>query len=190
MSPPAPAVGIFGGSFDPPHAGHVLLAAYALSVAPIARVLVVPTFGHPFGKDMAPYGHRLAMCERAFSVLSGVTISRIEEELGGESFTVRTLEALRIQMPDTPLRLLLGADVLPETPRWREFERVSAIAPPFVIGRSGAAPPEDDAPVLPAISSTLVRERYRGGQSVESLVPREVDAYVRAHGLYGAARAS
>lgn len=185
MSDADAALGIFGGSFDPPHAGHVLLVAYALSVAPIARVLVVPTFAHPFGKDMAPYADRVAMCERAFGVLSRVSVSRVEEELGGESFTVRTLEALTRQMPGTPLRLLIGADVLPDTPRWREWERVSTLAPPFVVGRSGSAPLDDGTPVLPAISSTLVRSRYRGGLEVEQLVPREVDAYVREHGLYG-----
>lgn len=182
----AEPLGIFGGSFDPPHAGHVLFVAYALSVAPIARVLVIPTFQHAFGKQMAPFADRVAMCERAFAPLAHVEVSRLEEELGGASFTIHTLEALRARRPSTPMRLLIGADVWPETPRWREFDRVAALAPPFVVGRSGAESIEE-APELPAISSTLVRSRYRTGGSVERLVPRDVDAYVRAHGLYGTA---
>lgn len=183
----APAVGVFGGAFDPPHAGHVLLAAYALSVAPIGRVLVVPTFRHPFGKAMAPYEDRIALCEAAFAPLGGVVVSRIEERLGGESYTVRTLEALHTESPGTPFRLLIGSDVLPDTPRWREWDRVASLAPPWVVGRSGSQSIED-APDLPAISSTLVRARYGRGESVERLVPRAVDALVRARGLYGAAR--
>ena len=91
-------------------------------------------------------------------------------------------------MPAVPFRLLIGADVLPETPRWREWDKVSALAPPFVIGRSGSSgTPEsiEDGPALPEISSTLVRNRYHAGASVERLVPRAVDFYVRAQGLYG-----
>ncbi|MFO0683086.1 MAG: nicotinate (nicotinamide) nucleotide adenylyltransferase [Sandaracinus sp.] len=179
------AVGVFGGAFDPPHAGHVLLAAYALSVAPVARVLVVPTFRHPFGKDMAPYDDRIAMCEAAFAPLAGVRVSRIEETLEGASYTVRTLEALHAAMPGASFRLLVGSDVLPETPRWREWDRVVSLAPPWVVGRSGSESIED-APDLPAISSTLVRARYARGESVERLVPRSVDALVRARGHYGA----
>ena len=178
------AIGVFGGSFDPPHAGHVLFVAYALCVAPIDRVLVVPTFQHPFGKPMAPFDDRVAMAELAFAVIRDVSVSRIEEELGGESYTIRTIEALRIQMPNASLRLLIGGDVLAETPRWREFERIASIAPPFVVGRSGADPIED-APELAAISSTSVRARYAAAGSVDRLVPRAVDAYVRAHALYG-----
>jgi nicotinate-nucleotide adenylyltransferase len=191
MSRAGGAIGVFGGSFDPPHAAHVMLAAYALSVAPIARVLVVPTFRHPFGKPLAPYEHRIAMCEAAFGVLVGVEVSRVEEELGGDSYTVRTLERLAERMPGVPLRLLIGADVLPDTPRWREWDRVATLAPPFVVGRGGKPREgatervQDDVPDLPAISSTLVRARYAAGHDVAMLVPRAVDAYVRAHGLYG-----
>ena len=177
-------IGVFGGSFDPPHAGHVLFVAYALAVAPIDRVLVVPTFRHPFGKPMAPFEDRVAMAELAFAAMRDVSVSRIEEELGGESYTIRTIEALRTQTPDASLRLLIGADVLASTPRWREFDRIASMAPPFVVGRSGAGPLED-APELPAISSSTVRARYAAGEPVDRLVPRSVDAYVRAHRLYG-----
>ncbi len=178
-------VGVFGGAFDPPHAGHVLLVAYALSVAPIDRVLVVPTFRHPFGKAMAPYDDRIAMCELAFAPLPGARVSRIEQELGGDSYTVLTLEALHARSPGVSWRLLVGADVLPDTPRWRAWDRVSQLAPPWVVGRSGSESIED-APDLPAISSTLVRARYGRGESVERLVPRAVDAAIVARGLYGA----
>ncbi len=186
-------VGILGGSFDPPHAGHVMLAAYALSVAPIDRLLVIPTFQHPFGKILAAYDHRLAMCEQAFEILARTTVSRVEQELGGNSYTVRTLEELAARMPGARFRLVVGADVLKDTSRWRAFERVKELAPPFVVGRDGEAREGATdrvpmgAPDLPAISSTAVRVGYAGGGDLGALVPRTVDAYVRAHGLYGVA---
>lgn len=186
-------IGIFGGSFDPPHAGHVMLAAYALSVAPIDRLLVVPTFQHPFGKVLADYDHRIAMCERAFGIFGCVSVSRVESELGGDSYTVRTLEELARRMPLARFRLVVGADVLRDTSRWRAFDRVKELAPPFIVGRGGEARESttervlEGAPDLPAISSTAVRAGYGRGADLEALVPRAVDAYVRAHGLYGAA---
>ena len=178
-------IGVFGGSFDPPHCGHVLLAAYAISAAPIDRLLVVPTFEHPFGKPLAPFEHRVAMTARAFGVLRGAEVSRIEEELGGASYTVRTLEALRGLAPRAELRLLVGADVLGDLEKWRDFERVRALAPLFVVGRSGY-PREDgmETPDLPAISSTVVRARLRAGDRVTGLVPRAVERYCFEHGLY------
>ncbi|UJR79186.1 nicotinate (nicotinamide) nucleotide adenylyltransferase [Sandaracinus amylolyticus] len=178
-------IGVFGGSFDPPHCGHVLLATYALSAAPIDRLLVVPTFAHPFGKQMAPYEHRVAMCERAFGLLRGAEISRIEEELGGASYTVRTLEALHARRPGVTLRLLVGADVLGDLEKWKDFERVRALAPLFVVGRSGYAREEGmETPDLPAISSTRVREQLRAHRTIGGLVPRDVARYCDEHGLY------
>jgi nicotinate-nucleotide adenylyltransferase len=180
-------LGVFGGSFDPPHVGHVLLAAYALSVGPLDGLLIVPTFVHPFGKALAPYAHRVAMCERAFGLLRGATLSRLEEELGGPSYTVRTLEALTDAMPGTSFRLVVGADVIADVARWRDFERVSSLAPPFVVGRGGHVRPFGIEPLdLPAVSSTEVRARCARGEGFEGLVPREVAAYVETHGLYRA----
>ncbi|MDQ3038085.1 MAG: nicotinate (nicotinamide) nucleotide adenylyltransferase [Myxococcota bacterium] len=179
------ALGVFGGSFDPPHCGHVLLAAYALAVAPIERLLVVPAYQHPFGKPLVAFEHRAAMCERAFGVLRGVEVSRLEEELGGASYTVRTLEALAERHPGTQLRLLVGADVLADVERWKDFERVRELAPLFVVGRSGYAREEGiETPDLPAISSTRARELLRAGESASGLVPRAVEAYCREHSLY------
>jgi len=178
-------IGILGGAFDPPHCGHVLLAAYALSVAPVDRLLVVPTFAHPFGKAMASFEDRVAMCAEAFGVLEGVGVSRIEEELGSTSYTVRTLEALSHHLPGATFRLIVGADVLADTSKWKDFDRVRELAPLFVIGRSGA-PRTDliETPDLPAISSTEVRARMRAGTPVTGLVPRAVEEHVREHGLY------
>lgn len=183
----ARVVGVLGGSFDPPHCGHVLFAAYARSVAPIDEVLVVPTFEHPFGKRLSPFAHRVAMCERAFGPIDSVRVSRLEAALGGPSYTVRTLEALHDAEPDASFRLLIGADVAGEVHRWKDFDRVEALAPPFVVGRGGhdrvLAP---GVLTLPEVSSTEVRARLASGADVVGLVPRLVAAYIEAHGLYRA----
>jgi nicotinate-nucleotide adenylyltransferase len=183
------AVAFYGGSFNPPHVAHVLAAAWALASVPLARLLVVPTFEHPFGKAMAAYEHRVRMCELAFAELRRAEVSRIEAELGGASRTVRTLEALRAQLPATPLRLVIGSDLLAETSKWHAFDRIEALAPPLVVGRSGhEGGGLGGQYALPPISSTEVRRRLREGGDVSGLVPHAVVDYVRAHGLYRDAR--
>src|SRR5262245_53685999 len=93
-------VGIFGGSFDPPHVGHVLGAAYALVTGEIERVIVVPTFAHPFAKELCSFSHRLRLCDRAFEHLDGVDVSAVEANLATPSLTLRTLQHLHQEHPD------------------------------------------------------------------------------------------
>jgi nicotinate-nucleotide adenylyltransferase len=180
------AVAIFGGSFNPPHVAHVLAAVWALSVAAVERVVVVPTFLHPFAKTLAPYDDRLRMCELAFGWLPRVHVSRVEEELGGESRTVRTLEHLAALHPGWRMRLLMGADLVAEADKWFRFDRVRELAPPLVLGRAGFDIDGVTGAVLPAISSTHVRGCIAGGrwEELAPLVPEAVRDYVRQHRLY------
>jgi nicotinate-nucleotide adenylyltransferase len=181
-------VGVFGGSFNPPHAGHVLACALVLSTQPIDRLVVVPTYRHPFAKDLAPYEDRVRMCELAMAPLLGVEVSRVEEELGGESKTLRTLEHLAAAHPDWRMRLVLGSDILAETPRWFRFDAIEKLAPPLVLTRAGADAAGAVTVGLPEVSSTQVRTAIARGawDEVASLVPRKVVEYVRVKGLYGA----
>jgi len=194
-------IAFFGGSFDPPHVGHVLLASWALSAGGVDRLLVVPTFAHAFGKQSVAFEHRLEMARRAFSVLdpARVETSDIEARLAsierpGEarpSYTVETLEALVRERPTQSFRLLVGADVLGALPRWRDVERIEALAPLLVGGRAGHASSAEgrsvaaDVPSFPEVSSTAVRARLSSGRSVAGLVPDVVVEYVTQHGLYG-----
>lgn len=190
-------VAVFGGSFNPPHVGHVLACALILSVEEVDRVLVVPTYMHPFAKPLAPFEDRATMCELAMAWMPGVEVSRVEAELGGESRTLRTLETLARAHPDWALRLIIGADILAEAPRWFGFDAITKLAPPIVLGRAGVgAPNEAGAPgvaagvgpaLLPEVSSTQVRAAVARGawSDLEKLVPRTVLAHVRARGLYG-----
>lgn len=179
-------VAFFGGSFNPPHIGHVLAVAYLLATQAVDEVLVVPCYRHPFAKKLAPFEHRFAMCELAMGWLPRTTISRVELELGGESRTLRTIEHLRATDPSRELRLVVGADVLTEGHRWLGFDTLQKIAPFIVLGRAGVSVPGAPTAVLPDVSSTAVREALRGQhrKELEVLVPRAVLSYIEAHGLY------
>jgi nicotinate-nucleotide adenylyltransferase len=179
-------VGVFGGSFNPPHLSHVLALAVVLARFDVERLLVVPTFQHPFAKALAPYEDRVKMCELAMGWLPRVEVSRVEEELGGESRTLRTIEHLKSKYPDNPLRFVMGADIMQESSKWYAFDKISALAPPIVLGRVGVDYPGAPTPVLPAISSTEVRAKLAAGDlgPLEQLVPHTVIQYARAHKLY------
>ncbi len=189
-------VAMFGGSFNPPHVAHLLAVVYALSTAPIDEVLVVPVFRHPFAKELASFDERLAMCELGLGWIPRVTVSPVERELGGESLTLHTVEHLAAAHPDWSLRLLIGADVLGDLPKWHRFDRIASIAPPLVLGRVGVVPPSPGEgpvpiptaplPVLPNVSSTEIRAAIaaRDLEAVRARVPSIVLDYIEAHRLY------
>ena len=181
-------VAVFGGSFNPPHVGHVLACALVLAVKDVDRVLVVPTYKHPFAKSLAPYDDRVLMCQMAMGFMRGLEVSRVEEDLGGESKTLRTLEHLAALHPDWGLRLLIGADILAETRKWFGFDAIVRLAPPLVLARAGFDTPGAGPPLLPEVSSTKVRASLARGawDEVDQVVPREVVAHIRAKGLYAA----
>ena len=178
--------GVFGGSFNPPHLAHVLALAVVLARFDVARILVVPTYQHPFAKALASYEDRVKMCELAMGWLPRVEISRVEEELGGESRTLRTIEHLRAQHPEWSLRFVMGADLVVESSKWFGFDRIMALAPPIVLGRVGVTYPDAPPAVLPEISSTEVRTMIGAGrwEELEPLVPANVLAYAQQQGLY------
>lgn len=177
-------IAVYGGSFDPPHIAHVLTVAWVLSATTVDRVLVVPTFRHPLGKTPgAAYGDRVALCELAMADLRRVEVSRIEEELDGTGRTLDLLEALRHRFAGAGLRLVVGTDILRQTHRWHQWDRVTRLAPPIVVGRGGFSDGHG-GPLMPAVSSTEIRARLADGTSTEGLLPTRVKEYVRAHGLY------
>lgn len=190
MSTEPEAIAVYGGSFDPPHVAHVLSVVYALSVEPLARVIVVPVCEHVFPKRPVAFEHRARMCELALEGIANAQVSRVEAELSKPNLTLNTLRRLQADHPSRRLRLLIGSDVLGEVGKWHSFDEVSKIAPPLVIARHGFERPGHGTPQLPGVSSTQVRDllQRRDDAQAQALlcrwVPWRVLRYIDAHGLY------
>ena len=190
------SVGIFGGSFDPPHVAHLAVAEAARDRLGLDLVLWIPaaTPPHKQGRTMEEAYHRLAMTRLAVAGNPAFAVSGIEAERGGVSYTVETVRALQQAHPGTDFRLLLGGDSLAQFASWREPEEILRRVPLVVYPRPGA----DLADVAPAVmaratvvdrplldpSSTAIRRLLRAGHSARYLVPDAVLAYVAEHGLY------
>ena len=181
-------IGIFGGSFNPPHIAHQLAALWALETH-CDEVWICPAYVHVFGKDLAPFDHRVEMCRLAAAALGPrASVHRAEEELAQRpgfvaSRTLDLIEHVERAVPGASLRLLIGADILADTAKWYRWDEVSRRAPPLVIGRAGY--PGGGPLELPAISSTRVRELvHRGDREAWDLVPGVVMSYIERHGLY------
>jgi nicotinate-nucleotide adenylyltransferase len=180
---------VFGGSFNPPHIAHVLAAAYVLTMEnEVDGLWIVPVFQHPFAKPLAPFEDRMLMCELAFGWLPKVKVSSVEQQLGGESRTIRTVRCLKDQYPDTQFRLVYGSDILEEAPRWVAFEELSRLAPPIVLGRRGWSGSDRGPGLFPEISSSQIRQALQQGNlsDVRKWVPPTVLRHIEARGLYAA----
>lgn len=179
-------VALLGGSFNPPHVGHLLAAHFVRATQPVDEVWLMPSFRHPFGKELTPFEHRVAMCERVAGDAAGwLKVSQVEREVGGEGRTVDTLGFLKDRHPDHAYTLIIGSDILRDLPKWKDFARIQQLAKVLVLHRAGYPAPEAFGPPLVEVSSTEVRDRLSRGELPTDLVPRAVLAYAREHGLYG-----
>jgi nicotinate-nucleotide adenylyltransferase len=186
-SAPARDVGLLGGSFNPPHIAHLMAAYWALATQDISEVWLLPSYKHPFGKVLAPFDDRLRMCELAAATIRGVHVCAAEAELADDPLvgrTARTLEHLATKHPSVRFSLIVGTDVLTETDKWYRWDRVTELAKIIVVGRGGHASGRERGPLLPAISSSEIRERLRRGGDVTEWVPRRVLEYATERRLY------
>ena len=180
-------VGFFGGSFDPPHAGHQMAMAYVLGCARVERLLMVPCFQHPFDKRLSPFPHRLAMCRAVAEPFGArVEVSDVEARMGGASRTLRTVKALRAEHPGDDLVLVIGSDLLAERERWYGYPELVTLVEFFVVGRAGHPAHVEGRVVvdIPDVSSTEIRARVRAAQPIDGMVPSAVADYVAAERLY------
>jgi nicotinate-nucleotide adenylyltransferase len=210
-------IGLFGGTFDPPHAGHLALAEWARERLRLDEVVFMPAGRPPHkrGRRVSPAADRLAMTRRAVRGFPAFRVSSHEARRAGPSFTVDTLRALRRQHPGARLFLLMGADSLDEFHTWRDPAGIAALATLVVAARPGERAPARaahgrrtpaprpvpgrrgapaaarvvwlDNPGL-AISSSMLRRRAAAGRTLRVLVPDAVSAYVRRRRLYRAGR--
>jgi len=176
-----PEVALFGGSFDPPHVGHLLAAAYVLATDEVDELWFVPVLQHPFGKPLeAPYEHRVRLCELIAAQLPRARVSRAEQE-SGEGRTVDLLEWLQRKYPQNRWALVLGSDLDAEKPQWKRFDRIEQLARIIPVARGGY---EGDGVFMPQVSSTQVRALLKSGGDVSRLVPRAVLQAIRDAGTY------
>ncbi len=196
MAEPRPErVGVFGGTFDPVHIGHVVVATECRSALQLDRVLLVVA-GDPWqkrGQVVADAHTRLLLVEAAVEGVDGVEASDIEIARGTASVTADTLEAL--SGPHRELFLVLGADAVANMPTWRRLDETRDLCTVVVVERAGdvhASPPGPGWQVarvaIPRldVSSSEVRERLASGRPIDGLVPTAVVREIAAHGLYTA----
>ena len=200
-----PRVGVFGGSFDPVHVGHLIMAGEALDRLRLDEVVFVPANrpAHKRSRALAGVRHRLAMLRLAVRGNPRFRVSALEAERGGISFTADTLEAMKRRGEDS-LYFILGEDSLAEFHTWRDPDRIARLAKLVVVPRAAERSRFPRAgtglraawrrrvvtlrPPTIGISSTEIRRRVRGGKSVRYWVPDTVLSYMARHGLYGARR--
>ena len=195
-------LGIFGGTFDPPHLGHLLVAVDAIEALELDRVALIPAGEQPLkvGVVRASAAQRLEMVRRMASGDPRFTVDPVEIDRGGLSYTVDTLAGYAEREPGAKRFFLVGADVAGSLDQWREPDRVLSLAQMVVLQRSPteasaavatwpSAGGEAMAPRLLRtrtidISSTEIRERVRSGRSIRGFVPEAVADFIRTAGLY------
>ncbi len=186
-------LGILGGTFDPPHFGHLLAAVDAVERLTLDRIVLVPAAVQPLkvASMGAPAQDRLAMTRLLVVGDARFDVDAMEIERAGLSFSVETLDVFAERYPSAERFFVVGADVLRTFDQWREPERVRALATLAVMTRDDGIhqlPMPEGAVAVASrridISSTEIRARVAAGRSLRGFVPESVAAYVAAHGLY------
>ncbi len=193
-------VGILGGTFDPPHIGHLVLAEYAVTALTLDEVLFVPAADPPHKwRVRVNIEHRLPMLQRAIADNPRFSISRVDIDRTGPHYTVDMVRILQGQQPDTEFFFLMGGDSLYNLPKWYQPRDLIALCKLAVMARPGAEIPSElstnllpgladrveiiESPML-GFSSTEVADRLEAGKSVRYLVPDAVLTYIQLNGLY------
>lgn len=183
-------IGLLGGSFDPPHVGHLLIASDAVDALRLDRLVLVPAANQPLKQGQhAPAAHRLAMTRLLVEGDARFDVDPVEIDRGGLSYTVDTLTDYATRYPAAERFFLVGADVLDSFTRWREPDRIRALATVAVMQRNGDPGSLPDGMVaVPTrrvdVSSTEIRARVRAGLPVHGFVTERVADYIATHRLY------
>jgi nicotinate-nucleotide adenylyltransferase len=194
-------VGVLGGTFDPPHIGHLVIAQEALSQLGLARVIFAPTRQPPHkpANGISPIEDRLAMVRLAIAAHPEFSLSEVDVNRTGPTYTVDTMRLLHAQFPDTELYFIMGMDSLANILTWRSPDQLIRACRLAVFNRPGfsvdlpaleARLPglRERAVLLPApaldIAASDLQRRVRAGQSIAHLVPEPVASYIAEHGLY------
>lgn len=180
-------VALYGGSFDPPHQCHVLVATWALCRGGVDEVRLMPARGHAFGKPLSPFDTRCEMLGAAVAHLGPrVTVEPIEGRLPTPSYTIDTVRALLAEEPGLEITLVMGADAYAERTRWKDWDALEQCVGGrvLVVGRGDNLEGAVDQLALPDLSSSEIRRRVRAGEPYWWMVPVAVEAIIAREGLY------
>ena len=196
-------LGLYGGSFDPVHLGHLILAEQCREQCALDEVWFLPAASppHKAHRELTPGKARVEMLEFATAGHPEFVVNRMELQRGGTTYTVDTLQQLHDEDASRELFFLIGADSLSDLATWREPERIAELATVVAVNRGDRPLPQLDTlqaqlgekiasrvalVSMPGIdlSATDIRRRVRDGKSIRYLVPRAVEIYIAEHGLY------
>lgn len=186
------SVALLGGRFDPPHIGHYWVAKQVLDYMPeIKKVILIPAYQHQWKPIVASTEDRMEML-KGFATES-ISISDLELRRGGVSYTIETIEEIKRETKGA-IYWIVGADILPELPRWEKAEALTKLATFLVFPRDPYILPPELPPgfailshkdlVTTNLSSTLIRDRIEKKKSIHGFVPNVVEEYIREKGLY------
>ncbi len=198
-------IGLFGGSFDPIHVGHLVAVRDAMEAHGLDRVIFIPSGRPPHkpGRPLASPEDRAAMIARAIRGERGFALNRWELGRPGPSYTIDTVREFRRRHRSAELYFLIGADMLPDLPTWKDIGTLLELCELLPMARPGVPRPSPSRLALPPpwparllarwtkvramdVSSSEIRRRLAAGRSVRYLVPDGVERYIREHRLYGA----
>lgn len=185
-------VGILGGTFNPPHIGHLLVANEVRHALDLDEVRLMPTAvpPHKTAPGDATAAQRLRMVELAVADMDGLVVSQFEVERGGISYTYDTMEQLTTLEPENDFYFIIGGDMIDLLPEWHRIEELVTLVHLVGVGRPGTIGATNfpiihvDIPQID-LSSTLIRQRFVDKGSVQLLIPPTVEAFIRKEGLYG-----
>ena len=166
----------YGGSFNPPHIAHIMMVSVLRAYFPKARIWIAPTYQHAFQKSLMPFDLRVEMLQKTVGDVENVEISTIERDLhDSTSYTIDVVRSIHAQNPEAKIWIVVGSDIVPTLPQWREYDEIQKLAQFLIFPRAGY----DNAmalkiPMLPEVSSSEIREKIKAGESVCGLVPAAV----------------
>lgn len=182
------SVALYGGAFDPPHIGHTAFCAALAGEPGFDEVWVLPCYRHPFGKELADFAHRMAMCRIAFEPIGQcVRVKDDESRAPGGGYTIDLVRHLQGTYPDLDFALVLGSDNFRQRHKWKDFELLQSLVPVRFFGRKGFQEENEELGVeapFPEVSSTDLRVALEEGTIPEALLPPGVADYIRARRLY------
>ena len=187
---------IYGGSFSPPHIGHQVAAMWLIEALNAKEVIIVPTYSHAFGKELADFDHRVEMCRKMIGNLwpendelpGKVWVSEVERDLPHPNITLNTVKEFNKTRKN--IAVVIGSDLLHDLDEWKGWSEVVKLAKVVVVGRAGAGHADHDYamfeyPVeLSSISSSQIRGQIRRGKDIVGFVPSDVKKYIEENNLY------